>query len=380
MPVLNFDTPPRRSRLPKIFRTKKAIFFAVAALVVAGVGTTLAGQIFIGNTPSGDSVTFGQGVASTLACDPTINLAPKSQYLPGPIATSAPQVPNPTATTNVFKFTGLTISGVSSDCMNKLFTIKAYDSAGNVLPFPSDPYATYFSFYFDPTGWYSAAESCMNFISPVVDSSTSNSVTIDWSECAQQQWVALSSDLAHLTIEQSENPYGRLHYGTSYFEYVDSGVTWQEAYDAVETRNPDGTCAYTLGNLCGYLATVTSAGERTYINSQVATSDVWLGGSDRETEGLWRWVSGPDVGKVFLDARACGQGLKGNCTAGSADSTVNYNNWNDGEPNNSNGSENYLQMIGGSGGLWNDLNGSQRMGYVVKYTPGYLSQATAVKH
>ena len=43
-----------------------------------------------------------------------------------------------------------------------------------------------------------------------------------------------------------------------------------------------------------------------------------------------------------------------------------YSAWNGGEPNNS-GNENYAQFYAGGLGTWNDLNGTQSLGYVVEY-------------
>jgi len=53
---------------------------------------------------------------------------------------------------------------------------------------------------------------------------------------------------------------------------------------------------------------------------------LWIGFTDEAQEGTWKWISGE---------------------------SVTFTNWNSGEPNNSNGNEDYAQLIK-STGLWND--------------------------
>ncbi|MEQ9379284.1 MAG: hypothetical protein RJP95_00345, partial [Pirellulales bacterium] len=52
----------------------------------------------------------------------------------------------------------------------------------------------------------------------------------------------------------------------------------------------------------GYLATITSAGEKQFIDDFVLAPNAfplggqkaWIGGSDVSTEGAWRWIHGPE--------------------------------------------------------------------------------------
>jgi len=65
--------------------------------------------------------------------------------------------------------------------------------------------------------------------------------------------------------------------------------------------------------LTGYLATVTSSAEQTFIETSFPyligfgnTGSAWMGASDAAVEGEWRWLDGPEAGDLttFTDWRA----------------------------------------------------------------------------
>ncbi|KAF2337451.1 Ig-like domain-containing protein [Flavobacterium ginsenosidimutans] len=158
-----------------------------------------------------------------------------------------------------------------------------------------------------------------------------------------------------------------------YYEYVPNiGITWTAARDLAAAR--------TYYGLQGYLATVLSADEAKLIGEQ-ASGTGWIGGSDAESEGVWKWVTGPEAGTIFWNGNQSG-------------STPNYAFWNSGEPNNL-GDENYAHITQpgvGIKGSWNDLSNTgsltsgdpyQPKGYVVEYggMPGEspLEIATSTK-
>lgn len=139
-----------------------------------------------------------------------------------------------------------------------------------------------------------------------------------------------------------------------YYQYIpDVGISWTEAEAAAE--------ANTYYGLQGYLATVTSQDEAQLVGEQ-ATGTGWIGGNDAQTEGVWRWVTGPEAGTIFWNGAVNG-------------STPNFAFWNTGEPNDLNG-EDYAHITApgvGIPGSWNDLpvNGSGNpyvpQGYIVEY-------------
>ena len=119
-----------------------------------------------------------------------------------------------------------------------------------------------------------------------------------------------------------------------YYEFVSGSHTWSEAKAAAETSSHEG--------LTGYLATITSQAENDFIasNFDITHWGGWIGASDAETDGIWKWVTGPEAGTVFWD----------NGTA------VGYNNFSPTEPNNSLGNtEDYAHIWAWVYGAWNDL-------------------------
>ena len=168
-----------------------------------------------------------------------------------------------------------------------------------------------------------------------------------------------------------------------YYEFVSAtSLTWENAFkeltginlnngnltsEQIATRQAQTAssgCIKTFNGMCGYLATVTSEAENTFITTKVGTAAAWLGGSDRNQNDSWIWYDpkSPEYGTQF--------------SSGNRSVESRYVNWNTGEPNNyQNSGENSLQILTGGTGKWNDLRGnSPTMGYVVEY--GGISSET----
>lgn len=124
-----------------------------------------------------------------------------------------------------------------------------------------------------------------------------------------------------------------------YYQYIDQRTSiWEDALAAAAGMSYNG--------MQGYLATITSAQENAFIASNVTQSVAWVAGSDKDAEGVWKWMAGPEAGQVFT-----------------------YTNWAPGEPNNCCGGENYLHFNWAFSGGWNDIrNNYDRYGYVVEFS------------
>lgn len=153
-----------------------------------------------------------------------------------------------------------------------------------------------------------------------------------------------------ITVGQANYLESTDHY---YLYIADQGISWSAARTAAE--------ATTYYGLQGYLATILSQDEAQLIGEQ-ALGTGWIGGTDEVTEGVWKWVTGPEAGTTFW-------------TGGVNGSTPNYAFWNTGEPNNQ-GNEDYAHITApgvGVPGSWNDLpllggpNEYAPQGYIVEY-------------
>lgn len=139
-----------------------------------------------------------------------------------------------------------------------------------------------------------------------------------------------------------------------FYEFVPGSLNWNAARDAAAGRE--------LFGLQGYLVTVTSAEEQSFITARLRGSG-WMGANDSAVEGEWRWVTGPEAGQQFWSGPPASSG--GNAVGGA------YTNWVNGEPNNHPFydpvlGEDYANLFANGG--WNDFGANATVtGYVVEY-------------
>ena len=135
-----------------------------------------------------------------------------------------------------------------------------------------------------------------------------------------------------------------------YYDYVGGAFGFDAALAAAD--------AASLPGYDGYLATLTSAEENAFVAELVRAalgnySQTWVGGSDRETEGVWQWIAGPETGTIFW----AGAAVDGQ-----------YHNWFRPQEPNNNGNEDGLSAFYFGNLLWNDLSTGDGNGYVVEYS------------
>ena len=129
-----------------------------------------------------------------------------------------------------------------------------------------------------------------------------------------------------------------------YYSFIPSqGINWQNARSAAQVL--------TLGGYTGHLVTITDQSEMDFVTQISGGREGWIGASDETSEGIWRWVTGPEQGQVFYENGA----------------PVGYTSFAPGEPNGGT-AENYLHMLGGN--RWNDVSGDypNNAGYIVEFS------------
>lgn len=143
----------------------------------------------------------------------------------------------------------------------------------------------------------------------------------------------------------------------NFYQFVNTMLDWDVARAAA--------AATTINGFGGHLGTITSQAEHDFIVGLASGQNTWLGGSDDPAItggaqfGDWYWVDGPETGTWFYDETT---GLP---VGGS------FINWNPGQPNDSNNTQNYLYLLN-SNDQWADLviEGDGSTGFVT--VPQYL--------
>ena len=173
-----------------------------------------------------------------------------------------------------------------------------------------------------------------------------------------------------------------------YYKYVNVNRLAKDAITAAESD--------VLYGVKGYLATITSAQEQAFIYANINASNLWVGGTDDRTvinatcgtnyatqsaaEGKWTWVTGPEACQQFWEGNTNvvmywvhkDTGATLTRTAGN-ESNARYENWcsgnpspyslvapgtagrgGTGEPNGSNGAEQFMVDKWGGSTCWND--------------------------
>ena len=143
-----------------------------------------------------------------------------------------------------------------------------------------------------------------------------------------------------------------------YYRFVSTGAPWLQARTNAETTF--------LYGLRGYLAEINSSAENSFIGVETTATNVWIGASDRATEGSWIWD-----GATSSYVKPTGSGTN-------AGRTATYHSWSNAEPNDFGRNEDCaVTNWQGVRGKWNDLPCANSYKYLIEFggRPGETSTA-----
>ncbi|MDA7562246.1 autotransporter domain-containing protein [Candidatus Pelagibacter sp.] len=177
------------------------------------------------------------------------------------------------------------------------------------------------------------------------------------------------------TISVSATPTGASYNpvnGHYYRAIAATDIDWDDARAAAKSD------AQKFNGLRGYLVNITSAQENAWIKDKISTN-AWTGGSDSETEEIWKWMDGPEAGQSYTCANQPLLNSGGPGATISGCSEQSYLNWlvaagGDREPNDYNRSgEHYMHVYGAIDddrrGKWNDfvIDNVNVDAYIIEY-------------
>ena len=157
-----------------------------------------------------------------------------------------------------------------------------------------------------------------------------------------------------ISVAATVNPIGFFYNGVNgHFYRPLTATVDRTTYTNARSRS----LATTFKGQQGYLVTITSTSEEEFIRVNVPATNVWFAATDEVIDGRWVIDAGPEKGTLMKTQN--GQ------TNGNIQGV--YNNWCPGEPNGSNGSENYAVAKWNGAACWNDLSNNWNNPYVIEY-------------
>ena len=171
----------------------------------------------------------------------------------------------------------------------------------------------------------------------------------------------------YIAVTATENPTGYFYLPTNghFYRPISGAVSYTSAKSAASSQ--------TFKGQTGYLITITSQDEQTFVQNNVPGSNIWFALSDAGLEGRWRIDAGPENGTLVWTASAnVNNSTTGAYSSAGTTATGMYSNWCGGEPNNADGTigEDHAVTKWSGGSCWNDLrdgNFSGIGGYVVEF-------------
>ena len=153
-----------------------------------------------------------------------------------------------------------------------------------------------------------------------------------------------------LSVAATVNPTGYFYNGVNghFYRPIATGATYTNARAA--------SLLTTFKGQTGYLVTITSSDEDNFIFNNVPQTSIWFALTDEASEARWTIDAGPEKGTL----------IKINNGQTNGNIPGQYNNWANGEPNDS-GNEDYAVTKWGGGNQWNDLPNNFNNPYVIEY-------------
>lgn len=156
--------------------------------------------------------------------------------------------------------------------------------------------------------------------------------------------------IPEISEKASENAAKIITYDGHCYYRFDTPVTWKQAKEQCEQMG-------------GHLVTVTSWTEQSILEDLIADGELeqyWIGAADEKMEGSWTWVNGE---------------------------SFTYDAWNDGQPDNYDGTEDYAYISRYYGGKWNDgADETEDVGYILEISAEeekeaeYLAESQTMIH
>ena len=153
-----------------------------------------------------------------------------------------------------------------------------------------------------------------------------------------------------LSVAATVNPVGYFYNGVNghFYRPISNGTTYTGARAA--------SLLTTFKGQTGYLVTITSASENSFIFSNVPQANIWFACTDEVIDGRWVIDAGPEKGTVIKTSNPNSGNVVGQ-----------YNNWAGGEPNGYNHGEDYAVTNWNGQPTWNDLSNNWSNPYIIEY-------------